>query len=45
MLACLIIRMALAQTFSSNCGIMTLDEPTTNLDRENIKAMCENLAE
>lgn len=32
-LACLIIRMALAETFSSNCGVLALDEPTTNLDR------------
>ena len=33
MLACLIIRLALAETFSTNCGIIALDEPTTNLDR------------
>ncbi|XP_076033751.1 DNA repair protein RAD50-like [Oratosquilla oratoria] len=38
-LASLIIRMALAETFSSNCGILALDEPTTNLDRENIDAL------
>ncbi|XP_065201828.1 DNA repair protein RAD50 [Planococcus citri] len=38
-LACLIIRMALAETFSKNCGILTLDEPTTNLDRENIESL------
>ncbi len=30
-LASLIIRLALAQTFSSECGIIALDEPTTNL--------------
>lgn len=35
-LACLIIRIALAETFSSNCGILALDEPTTNLDHSNI---------
>uniref|UniRef100_A0A069DZS5 DNA repair protein RAD50 n=2 Tax=Panstrongylus megistus TaxID=65343 RepID=A0A069DZS5_9HEMI len=35
-LACLIIRIALAETFSSNCGILALDEPTTNLDHTNI---------
>jgi DNA repair protein RAD50 len=31
-LACLIIRLALAETFCLNCGILALDEPTTNLD-------------
>ncbi len=30
-LACLIIRLALAETFCLNCGILALDEPTTNL--------------
>lgn len=38
-LACLVIRMALAETFSSHCGILALDEPTTNLDRENIQSL------
>uniref|UniRef100_A0A182RRS7 DNA repair protein RAD50 n=1 Tax=Anopheles funestus TaxID=62324 RepID=A0A182RRS7_ANOFN len=42
-LASLIIRLALAETFSSNCGVMALDEPTTNLDRENIESLCESL--
>ncbi|KAJ3113687.1 DNA repair protein rad50 [Phlyctochytrium bullatum] len=32
-LAALIIRLALAETFCLNCGILALDEPTTNLDR------------
>ena len=31
--ASLIIRLALAETFSATCGIIALDEPTTNLDR------------
>lgn len=44
-LACLIIRLALAETFSTNCGIIALDEPTTNLDRENIGSLAEALAE
>lgn len=43
-LACLLIRMALAMTFSHNCGILALDEPTTNLDKENIDSLCETLA-
>jgi DNA repair protein RAD50 len=43
-LAAIIIRLALAETFSVNCGIFTLDEPTTNLDRDNIESLAENLA-
>lgn len=42
-LACLIIRMALAETFSTNCGVLALDEPTTNLDRDNIVSLCNAL--
>lgn len=42
-LASLIIRMALAETFSSNCGVLALDEPTTNLDRMNILSLCDAL--
>uniref|UniRef100_A0A182NCI9 DNA repair protein RAD50 n=1 Tax=Anopheles dirus TaxID=7168 RepID=A0A182NCI9_9DIPT len=42
-LASLIIRLALSETFSSNCGVMALDEPTTNLDRDNIESLCESL--
>ncbi|CAH2096295.1 unnamed protein product [Euphydryas editha] len=44
-LACLIIRLALAETFSSRFGILALDEPTTNLDQENIKSLCSALGE
>ncbi|KAF3321332.1 DNA repair protein RAD50 [Carex littledalei] len=39
-LASLIIRLALAETFCLNCGMLALDEPTTNLDGPN----AENLA-
>ncbi|ORY43318.1 hypothetical protein BCR33DRAFT_738609 [Rhizoclosmatium globosum] len=42
-LACLIIRLALAETFCLNCGILALDEPTTNLDRDNSDALAESL--
>lgn len=42
-LACLIIRIALAETFSGHCGVLALDEPTTNLDKPNIEALCEAL--
>uniref|UniRef100_H2L8A9 RAD50 double strand break repair protein n=1 Tax=Oryzias latipes TaxID=8090 RepID=H2L8A9_ORYLA len=38
-LASLIIRLALAETLCLNCGILALDEPTTNLDRENIESL------
>ena len=34
-LACIVIRLALAETFCLSCGILTLDEPTTNLDEYN----------
>lgn len=44
-LASLIIRLALAETFSSNCGILALDEPTTNLDKDNIRSLCRALVE
>lgn len=44
-LACLIIRIALAETFSGHCGVLALDEPTTNLDRSNVDALCEALNE
>ncbi|XP_073943978.1 LOW QUALITY PROTEIN: DNA repair protein RAD50-like [Choristoneura fumiferana] len=44
-LACLIIRLALAETFSSRFGILALDEPTTNLDQENVRSLCTALGE
>ena len=31
-LSSLVIRLALAESFCINCGILALDEPTTNLD-------------
>lgn len=42
-LACIIIRLALAQCFGTNCGLIALDEPTTNLDRDNIKALAVSI--
>lgn len=42
-LACLVIRLALAETFCLNCGILALDEPTTNLDSENAASLAEAL--
>ena len=44
-LASIIIRLSLAETFCSNCGILALDEPTTNLDTANIEGLVENLQE
>ncbi|KAJ3042473.1 DNA repair protein rad50 [Rhizophlyctis rosea] len=43
-LTSLIIRLALAETFCINCGILALDEPTTNLDRDNIESLADSLA-
>eukprot|EP01125_Pyxidicula_operculata_P015436 TRINITY_DN523_c1_g1_i2.p1 TRINITY_DN523_c1_g1~~TRINITY_DN523_c1_g1_i2.p1 ORF type:complete len:1267 (-),score=327.47 TRINITY_DN523_c1_g1_i2:1792-5592(-) len=42
-LASLIIRLALAETFCINCGILALDEPTTNLDRHNVESFAQAL--
>ena len=44
-LASIIIRLALAETFGLNCGILALDEPTTNLDRDNIESLATALVE
>ena len=43
-LTCLIIRLALAEVFGLHCGILALDEPTTNLDRDNIHSLAASLA-
>ena len=44
-LACLIIRLALAETFCLNCGILALDEPTTNLDGPNAESLAQALVQ
>jgi DNA repair protein RAD50 len=44
-LASIVIRLALAETFCLNCGVMALDEPTTNLDFENKKGLALALAQ
>eukprot|EP00794_Sanderia_malayensis_P016217 gene16217-17850_t len=42
-LASIIIRLALAETFCLNCGILALDEPTTNLDEQNVESLANAL--
>ena len=44
MLASIVIRLALAETFCINCGVMTLDEPTTNLDHDNKGGLARAIA-
>lgn len=45
MLASIIIRLALADSFGQNCGILALDEPTNALDTDNIDALASSLVE
>lgn len=42
-LASIVIRIALAETFANNTGVMALDEPTTNLDQEHIELLSQFL--
>ncbi|KAI9682225.1 MAG: DNA repair protein rad50 [Caeruleum heppii] len=42
-LASILIRLALAECFGTSCGLIALDEPTTNLDRDNIRSLAESL--
>jgi DNA repair exonuclease SbcCD ATPase subunit len=43
-LACIVIRLALAETFGTECGFIALDEPTVNLDEENKEGLAVALA-
>ncbi len=43
MLSCIIIRLALAEAFCINCGVFALDEPTTNIDKDNIASLADAL--
>lgn len=43
-LAAIVIRLALAETFCLNCGMLALDEPTTNLDEANKAGLAHALA-
>ncbi|ONH66882.1 DNA repair protein RAD50 [Cyberlindnera fabianii] len=42
-LAAIIIRLALSECFGTNCGVIALDEPTTNLDSDNIESLAHSL--
>ncbi|CAK4452546.1 unnamed protein product [Aphanomyces euteiches] len=44
-LAGLVIRLALAETFCLNCGILALDEPTTNLDTANKLGLAQAISD
>jgi DNA repair protein RAD50 len=44
-LASIIIRLALAEAFGTSTGVLALDEPTTNLDRDNVTSLARALAE
>ena len=44
-LSSIIVRLSLAETFCQNCGILALDEPTTNLDADNINGLATALIE
>ncbi|CAG8743040.1 11336_t:CDS:2, partial [Acaulospora colombiana] len=45
MLASIIIRLALSDSFGANCGILALDEPTNALDIDNIEALAQSLVD
>eukprot|EP01012_Entosiphon_sulcatum_P002887 TRINITY_DN10730_c0_g1_i1.p1 TRINITY_DN10730_c0_g1~~TRINITY_DN10730_c0_g1_i1.p1 ORF type:complete len:203 (-),score=45.37 TRINITY_DN10730_c0_g1_i1:37-645(-) len=42
-LASLVIRLALSEAFCCDCAILALDEPTTNLDHDNIASLADAL--
>jgi DNA repair protein RAD50 len=44
-LASIVIRLALAECFGTNCGLIALDEPTTNLDTQNIQGLATSLSQ
>lgn len=44
-LASIVIRLALAETFCVNCGCIALDEPTVNLDYNNKRGLAIALAQ
>lgn len=43
-LASLIVRLALSECFGTKCGLIALDEPTTNLDKQNSESLAQSLS-
>ena len=44
MISSLLFRIALSDSFSQGCNVFALDEPTTNLDKENIESLAYTLS-
>lgn len=44
-LASVVIRLALSEAFCCDCGVLALDEPTTNLDEDNARSLARALKE
>lgn len=44
-LASLVVRLALAETFGVDCGCLVLDEPTVNLDETNKRSLAVAMAQ
>jgi DNA repair protein RAD50 len=42
-LASIIIRLALAEEFCNQCGILCLDEPTINLDKDHVISLADSI--
>lgn len=43
-IASILVRLALSEAFTTSCSLLALDEPTTNLDQENIESLAMTLA-
>lgn len=44
-LASIVIRLALAESFSDQSQIISLDEPTTNLDKDTVDSLSRQIAQ
>lgn len=44
MIGSILFRIALADAFSNGCNVLALDEPTTNLDKENMESLGQTLS-
>lgn len=45
MIASILLRIALADSFSCGCSILALDEPTTNLDQDNAEGLAYTISQ